>query len=244
MSDRLSAEAEREDALHRVMFPDLPQFDLQLEKAALLIIDMQYLDAHADYGLGRKAKENGGFELLSEYFEDLEVIIPRQQQLLALARRTGLEVIHVCISPNTQDARDCPVVTRMRKIRPPKGTRETEILDELKPEGDEMVLTKITSSAFLSTSLDLILHNMGVDTLIVCGVITNGCVESTVRDGRDLGYKVIVVGDACATWTRDMHERSLRFMAGSFANIRTTADVMTEIEAKAAIGVAAVGTTR
>jgi nicotinamidase-related amidase len=239
MSDRLSAEAEREDALHRVMFPDLPQFDVDPEKAALLIIDMQYLDAHADYGLGLKAKQNGGFELLGEYFEDLEVIIPKQQRLLEVARRTGLEVIHVCISPNTQDARDCPIVTRIRGLRPPKGTRETEILDEVKPEGDEIVFTKITSSAFLSTSLDLTLHNMGIDTLIVCGVITNGCVESSVRDGRDLGYKVIVVGDACATWTRDMHERSLRFMAGSFANIRTTDDVIAEVEAKSAVAVAA-----
>jgi ureidoacrylate peracid hydrolase len=235
MSDHRSREAERELALERAMFPDLPQFEFETEKTALLIVDMQYLDAHPDYGLGLKAKENGAFDLLQEYFDDVAAIIPRIQRLLATCRRTGVEVIHVCISPNTQDARDCPVVTRMRKLRPPKGTRETEILDELKPEGDEIVLTKITSSAFLSTSLDLILHNMDVDTLIVCGVITNGCVESTVRDGRDLGYQVIVVGDACATWTRDMHERSLRWMAGSFGNVRTTDDVLAEIDAKAAV---------
>jgi ureidoacrylate peracid hydrolase len=235
MSDHRSREAERELALERAMFPDLPRFDVEIEKTALLIVDMQYLDAHPDYGLGLTAKENGAFGLLQEYFDDVAAIVPRIQRLLATCRRTGLEVIHVCISPNTRDARDCPVVTRMRKLRPPKGTRETEILDELKPEGDEIVLTKITSSAFLSTSLDLILHNLDVDTLIVCGVITNGCVESTVRDGRDLGYKVIVVGDACATWTRDMHERSLRWMAGSFGNVRTTDDILAEIDTKAAV---------
>ena len=235
MSEYRYREAERELALERAMFPDLPRFDFEPEKTALLIVDMQYLDAHPDYGLGLKAKENGAFDLLQEYFDDVAAIVPRIQRLLATCRRTGLEVIHVCISPNTRDARDCPVVTRMRKLRPPKGTRETEILDELKPEGDEIVLTKITSSAFLSTSLDLILHNLDVETLIVCGVITNGCVESTVRDGRDLGYKVIVVGDACATWTRDMHERSLRWMAGSFGNVRTTDDILAEIDAKAAV---------
>jgi biuret amidohydrolase len=220
------------------MFPNIPQFEIETEKTALIVVDMQYLDADPDYGLGRTAKENGAFELLQEYFDDVAAIIPRIQRLLAICRRTDVEVIHVCISPNTQDARDCPVVTRIRKVRPPKGTRETEILDAVKPEGDEIVLTKITSSAFLSTSLDLILHNIGIDTLIVCGVITNGCVESTVRDGRDLGYKVIVVGDACATWTRDMHERALRFMAGSFGNVRTTDDVLAEIDAKAAVGAA------
>jgi len=236
MVRQFADEADREAALEAAMFPNLPQFEIEPEKTALLIVDMQYLDAHPDYGLGLKAKENGAFDLLQEYFDDVAAIIPRIQKLLATCRRTDVEVIHVCISPNTQDARDCPVVTRMRKLRPPKGTRETEILDELKPEGDEIMLTKITSSAFLSTSLDLILHNMGVDTLIVCGVITNGCVESTVRDGRDLGYKVVVVGDACATWTRPMHERALRFMAGSFGNVRTTDDVLAEIDAKIAVG--------
>lgn len=235
MSDQRLSEAEREDALERAMFPRLPQFEIDIAKTALLIIDMQYLDAHTDYGLGLKAQQNGAFDLLSEYWEELEAIVPRQQKLLETCRRTGMEVIHVCISPNTQDARDCPVVTRMRKLRPPKGTRETEILDEVKPQGDEMTLTKITSSAFLSTSLDLVLHNMGIDTLIVAGVITNGCVESTVRDGRDLGYKVIVVGDACATWTRAMHDRALRFMAGSFGNVRNTDDLLAEIDAKAAV---------
>jgi nicotinamidase-related amidase len=226
---------EREVALQQTLFPALPEFPIEPARTALVTIDMQYLDAHPDFGLGRKARERDAVALVEEYFDAVAEIVPRIQRLHEACRRGGIELIHVCISPYTTDARECPPVTRVMKIRPPKGTRETEILDELKPVGDEIVLGKITSSAFTSTPLNLILNNMGVDTLLVCGVITNGCVESTVRDGRDLGYKVIVVGDACATWTRDMHERALRFMSGSFANVRVTDQVLQAIDTLAAV---------
>ena len=84
--------------------------------------------------------------------------------------------------------------------------------------------------AFASTPLDLMLRNMGVTTVICCGVITNGCVESTVRQARDRGYLPIVVSDACATWTRSMHERALRSMSGSYANVRSTAELLSILE--------------
>jgi nicotinamidase-related amidase len=229
---------EREAALQRVLFPSLPEFDIVPSRTALVTIDMQYLDAHPDFGLGQRARAAGEFDLVREYFEDVAEIVPRIARLQAACRQAGVEVMHVCISPNTQDARECPPVTRMLKIRPPKGTRETEILDELKPQGDEMTLTKITSSAFNSTTLNLILHNMGIDTLIACGVITNGCVESTVRDARDLGYKAIVASDGCATWTRESHERALRSMGTAFANVRTCAELVSRLEARTAVGIA------
>ena len=224
-------DTEREIAIQRALFPALPEFPLVPRRTALLTIDMQYLDAHPDAGLGRKARASGNFELVRPYFDEVARIVPNIQRLQAACRQAGIEVIHVCIAPHTSDARDCPPITRQLKIRPPRGTRETEILDDLKPQGDEIVLTKITSSAFTSTSLNLILRNMGIDTIIACGVITNGCVESTVRDARDLGYKPIVVSDGCATWTREMHERALRFMAGSFANVRTASELIAAIEA-------------
>jgi len=227
--------AKREAELQRMLFPALPEFPLVSGRVALVTIDMQYLDAHPDYGLGRKARDLGAFALVEEYFDAVAEIIPNIQRLHDVCRRSGVELIHVCISPFTSDARECPPVTRALKIRPPKGTRETEILEEVKPHDDEIVLEKMTSSAFTSTSLNLTLRNMGIDTLIVCGVITNGCVESTVRDGRDLGYQAIVVSDACATWTRDSHQRALRFMAGSFANVRTTEEVLSAIGSETAV---------
>ncbi|MGH2383423.1 MAG: isochorismatase family cysteine hydrolase [Candidatus Limnocylindria bacterium] len=224
-------DTERELALEGTVFRLLPEFPIIPERTALLTIDMQYLDAHPDHGLGQRAKEAGKFELLRPFFEDVVKVIPNIQRLQGAARRAGVEVIHVRIVPTTEDARDCPAVTRLRKLRYPRSSHEGDILEELRPEGDEISLTKITSSAFTSTPLAMILHNIGIDTIMCCGVITNGCVESTVREGRDLGFLPVVVSDACATWTREMHERSLRFMAGSFGNVRSTADLVAVLEA-------------
>jgi nicotinamidase-related amidase len=84
------------------------------------------------------------------------------------------------------------------KIRLPKDDPGNRIMPEVAPLPSEIVLYKITGSAFNSTPLHLILHNMGRRTLILCGLITNGCVESTARDARDLSYDLIVASDACA----------------------------------------------
>jgi len=211
------------------LYPRLPRFEIVRGRTALVIIDMQYLDAHPDYGLGRKARAMGAFDLVAGYFERVRAATSNIERLLEAARHNGIEVIHVAIAPNTEDMRDCSEVSRMLDLRPPKSSPETAILPELQPKGDEMVLHKITSSAFLSTSLDLILHNMRIDTLVLTGVVTNGCVESTARDARDLGYRVILVTDACAAMTVEAHQNALRHLTRTRGNGRTTDEVVAEM---------------
>jgi ureidoacrylate peracid hydrolase len=222
-------DSERELAMRGTVFVEMARFDVVPERTALLTIDMQYLDAHPDYGIGRRARDAGHFDLLEDYFAMTAEVIQRTARLQAAAREAGIELIHVRIRPHTEDARDCPPVTRQRKVRFPASSRESDFLEEIAPRPGEIELTKITSSAFLSTDLALILHNLGIDTVLTCGVITNGCVESTVRDGRDLGFKMIVVSDCCTTWTREMHERSLRYMAISFGNVRPSDELIAEL---------------
>lgn len=223
-------DTERELALEGTVFRRLPEFPVELEHTALITIDMQYLDAHPDYGLGKRAQDAGKFELLRPFFDDVADMTPRIRSLQDAARRSGVQVIHVRIRPATEDTRECPPVTRLRGLRYPKSNHESDILEELTPQGDEISLTKITSGSFASTPLDMMLHNMGITTVICCGVITNGCVESTVREARDRGFMPIVVSDGCATWTRSMHERALRSMSGSFANVRSTAELLSILE--------------
>jgi len=66
------------------------------------------------------------------------------------------------------------------------------------------------------------LQNMGKRTLLLTGLITNGCVESTARDARDLGYRVVLVGDACATYSEETHQRTLRWLERTIGNVVTT----------------------
>lgn len=211
------------------LYPRLPRFEIVCGRTALVIIDMQYLDAHPDFGLGRKAREVGAFELVAGYFDRVRAATANIQRMLEAARAHHFEIIHIAIAPNTEDARDCSEVSRMLELRPPKSSPETAILPELQPQGDEIVLHKITSSAFTSTPLDLILRNMGIDTLILAGVVTNGCVETTARDGRDLGYRLILVTDACAAMSVEAHDNALRHLTRTRGNGRTTDEVVREM---------------
>jgi biuret amidohydrolase len=115
----------------------------------------------------------------------------------------------------------------------PPESKDAEIVEDLAPLPGEVILDKTTSSLFLSTNADFLLRNMGVDTLIITGVVTNNCVESTTRSAGDLGYRVLLVGDACAAWTQEGHDHSLKHMHRNFAILKSTDQVLEEIAAVA-----------
>ena len=213
-----------------------PTQPVDLERAAVLIVDMQYHDAHREFGIGRRAQERGDAEKWTYYWNRLAEIVPRQHAVLAAARRRGVEVIYSTISALTRDCREIGPEYERAGVRVPPGSKEAEILAELKPEPDDIVLRKSTSSVFNSTTLDRILRNLHVDTLIVAGVLTRGCIESTVRDGADLGYRVILIEDACGDLTAQRHEEALRGMSGSFAEVALTETVVGMLSSEAIAG--------
>jgi nicotinamidase-related amidase len=104
-------------------------------------------------------------------------------------------------------------------------------LPQVGPERGEIILTKTTSSAFNGTTLDRLLRVLGICNLIVCGVFTTNCVESTVRDGADLGYSCLVIEDACGALLEEMHLASIRAMRNVYAHIWSTSQVCAAIEA-------------
>ena len=81
-------------------------------------------------------------------------------------------------------------------------------------------------SVFNSTPIHHVLTSMGIRHLVMCGVMTSGCVESAARDATDLGYDVVVVSDACASWTEELHRALLRVMHGVFALVKSTMEVL------------------
>jgi nicotinamidase-related amidase len=91
------------------------------------------------------------------------------------------------------------------------GTWDTEIYDDLKPfiRDDEILIEKPGWSAFEATPLERYLNLLGIRTLIVCGFLTDFCVEATARSASDRGYCTIVASDACAASSREDHEMAL-----------------------------------
>lgn len=210
----------------------LPAPQLKKDNTALLIIDVQYLTCHPDWGMGIKAKQKGFYDDLEWYWtRSRNVMIPNIQRLIAACRRMGVEVIHSRIATLTRDGRDTTRRYKALGVSTTPDAKEAEILPEVAPQGDEIVLSKLTSSVFNSTTLDNVLRNIGIQNLIVVGLATDGCVESTVRTATEKDYNVILVEDACGTIAPQLHEAAVLIMGYKDAIVKSTDQMVAELEA-------------
>jgi ureidoacrylate peracid hydrolase len=216
----------------------LPESRVTADSTALMIIDMQYVDAHRDFGIGAAGQRNGWTDAMEYYFSRLETeTVPNIRRILAACRAGGIPVVHVRVMNLSGDSSDTSWRYKVMGILVPPDSKDAEFIEELAPLPGEVVLSKTTSNTFMSTNADFVLRNMGVDTLIITGVVTNNCVESTTRGAGDLGYRVLLPGDACAAWTQEGHDYCLRHLHRNFAIVKTTVEVLAEI--RAATGAAA-----
>jgi nicotinamidase-related amidase len=212
------------------LFHGLPPYPIDdASRTALLVVDMQYLDAHPDYGLGLRAREAGNVHLLEGYFERVKSATTVIARLLEACRASGVEVIYCTIAARTRDGRERSRVHKDNGLLATPGSRDAEVLDEIRPRDDEIVLNKTCGGVFNSTELDYILHNLGIETLVVTGVVTNGCVETAVRDAADRGYKVVLVPDACAAFSDELHENALMSVGNKICKLRDSAEVLAEL---------------
>jgi ureidoacrylate peracid hydrolase len=199
------------------------------KQTALLLIDVQNytMEDGGEYdGMTPDAIEmKYGF-----FFREMrERAIPNMKLLQAASRKAGIEVMYTVIASLTLDGRDLSLDYKISGLFCPKDTRDAQVLDELVPVGDEIVLTKTSSSVFISTNIHYVLGNLGIKQLIIAGALTDQCVDSAVRDACDLGYLVTLATDACATQSRVRHEASLANNSGYCRQVTTQA-LLTEIE--------------
>ena len=199
-------------------------------QTALLIIDVQNytMENGAEYA-GLEADE---IERKYGYFfrEMRGRAIPNIQKLQQAARNAGIEVIYTVIGSHTQDGRDLSLDYKISGMFCPKDSYDAQVMEEVAPWGDEIVLPKTSSSVFISTNIHYVLGNLGIKQLIIVGALTDQCVDSAVRDACDLGYLVTLPTDACATQSRVRHENSLANNSGYCRQISTEA-LLSEIAA-------------
>ena len=200
-------------------------------RTALLSIDMQ----NAEYSAERLARARAGAPEEQRHRHFLErlatTVLPNQQRLQAAARAQGIEVIFTVIESLTQDGRDRSLDHKISRIHHPKGSWEAQVIAEVAPRANEILIPKTASGIFNATSIDYVLRNLRIDYLIIYGVMTDQCVESAVRDAADRGFLVTQVEDACAAETEAGHRRSIEAMAGHYCRMRTTDAVIAELEA-------------
>ena len=205
--------------------------DVPVERGqtALLFIDVQNFCAIRQ-GSEYKNLSPAEFESrLGYYFAQLETrTVPNMQRLQAACRKAGIEVMYAVIESLTRDGRDRSLDYKITGFNVPRGSWDAKVIDAIAPGDDEIVIPKTSSSVFISTNIDYVLRNLGVRYLIVSGVVTDQCIESAVRDACDLGYLVTLATDACATYSQERHDSSLRAIKG-YCRQRTTDQLAAEI---------------
>lgn len=198
--------------------------DIVLDPAstALLVIDLQntYLTVPDDPVEA---------ERWAPFFARMhDTVLPNVRGLQDWARGEGIEVLHARIACLKEDGRDRSLSQKrpgFNYLLLPKDREDAQIVDQVAPCADEIVVTKTTDSALTGTNLRMILHNMGIMRVICAGIFTDQCISSTVRSLADESFDVIVVEDGCAAATTALHEHELRVLNMIYCQVMSRAEV-------------------
>lgn len=182
--------------------PTFRERAIEPARAALLVVDLQ----KGHYADDVNASMPEGAYLHARI---RDTVIPNGRRLIAACRSAGTEVIYTVIECLTLDGRDRSLDYKISGLFAAKGSREAEVIEELAPLANEIVIPKTSSSLFNSTNFEYVLRNLGIEYLMVMGMLTDQCVETTVRDGCDRGFLMTVVDDCCAARSELRHQESL-----------------------------------
>ena len=198
--------------------------DIRLDPAttALLVIDVQntYLEPKDT------PEETARWQPF--YQRMRETVIPNIAKLIEESRRRNVEVIYARIACQKLNGRDRSLSQKkpgFNYLLLPKDREDGQIVPELAPQGDEIVITKTTDSALTGTNLRLMLHNMGIKDVICVGIFTDQCVSSTVRSLADESFGVVVVDDCCAAATMELHSHELEVINMIYCHVASLEEV-------------------
>ena len=193
-------------------------------RSCLLLVDTQNLTW------------NSSMKEAQPYFYERarDVVLPNLRRLIDAFHGVGAEVVFTVIQNLTEDGRDRSLDYKLSGFSVPPGAWEAKVLAEVAPGADDIVLPKTSSSAFNSTNIEYLLRNIGIDTLVVTGFLTDQCIDHTVRDAADRGFYPICLSDGCATHSQARHDNALAAFKG-YCRMTTTAELLAEIGQKAPV---------
>ncbi len=203
---------------------------LNPKETALLVIDIQNTYVERPDRASLSPEEQVRFDLWTPFHERMrKSVIPNAAKMLDFARKAGIECLFARIACHKQDGRDRSLSQKMpgwNNLLLPKNDHPSQLVRDLQPAGDEIVVTKTTDSALTGTNLRLVLHNLGIRNVICCGIFTDQCVSSTVRSLADESYGVIVLEDCCAAATEELHMKELEIINMIYCHVMTSGELL------------------
>jgi ureidoacrylate peracid hydrolase len=187
---------------------------------ALLVVDMQNGFCHPE----------GSFARIDMGLEGADEAVHKAAVAVGQARRAGIPVVFTrhLYRPGRADEgralkRNSPALAGVDGLE--AGTWDADVVAELGCGPRDLIVDKVRFDAFQWTSLEPLLRGLGVDELVVCGVVTNICVETTIRSAFMRDFPVILLADCCAAKTRRLHELSVEVLSSyQLAEIASIAD--------------------
>ncbi len=201
---------------------------MDLENAALIIVDMQNDFIHKNGFWGKHSQDT---DLPAISLDLLRTPIPHIKRLADLFRKNSKEVLYIYTAWE-KDYSDVAIPLRRMADKAKemgvlvRGSWGAQIIEELTPYETDHVVMKKAYGAFFQSPLDRVLRNLGIKTLVMTGIATNFCVETTSREAVAYGYNVILVSDATATYDLEGHQATLKVIAAGFGDVMNTEDVM------------------
>lgn len=204
--------------------------DLVPGKVALLVIDVQNVYLERPDPAALSGDDLARYHAWTPFHERMHgTVIPTIARLLDAFRSRGLDVLFARIAALITDGRDRSLSQKKpgwNNILLPKDAFASQIVADIAPRDDEIVVTKTTDSALTGTNLRLVLANMGITHVVCAGIFTDQCVASTVRSLADESFDVVVVEDACAAGTLALHEHELEIINLLYASVMTADELV------------------
>ena len=213
---------------------EFPDIELDPKKTALLIIDMQNEFVRRDMGEALQFKKMGEWERWIPFHDRLDnVTIPACKKMLDYFRANNMYVTYgriACLLDNGEDRCAVQKSEGWNGMLLPVNSVNAAMIDELAPQDNEIVVNKTTDSVVTGTNYVRLMQNMGIETIVVCGIVTDQCVASTIRDLADNDFKIICVEDGCAAADQELHDAELKIMNVIYCNVLSSDETIEVIE--------------
>jgi nicotinamidase-related amidase len=207
-------------------------------RTALLIVDMQYYNAARDQGFSKMLEriEPGSAAYFDERVE--KQVVPAISSLIDRLRPHGVRIVHLCMGSHDRELGDMTPRLRatVRRFEKAGGVEDLfwaesplfEILEQLRPEPEDLVVEKTSFGAFNGSQLERVLREQGIEAIFVAGVSTNSCVETTARDAADRGFATVLVDECLADYDQAWHDATLQAFHFNFGPVLRSADEVVE----------------
>jgi nicotinamidase-related amidase len=212
-----------------------------MTRSALIVVDVQRWFSEPDHPLAQVIEKLVPGATAGYFDRVASTVLPNIRQLQQIFRARGLPVIFLGVGCCLPDGRDLAnwmkefdqlgLTLLGRRVCPPVNDPTWQIDSHVAPLPGEMVVNKTSSGPLNSTKLDQILHNLGIDSLVVCGLTTAVCVTQTAREMADRSFRVIVAEDACTEWSQEMHEAALMAFRWVFGRALGTKEIISLLSA-------------